>query len=111
MGAGESGSSSGRPGTRPLESQQWDGADCTNRRPKGVRVEKRCDEPPFELALEDQLVIEIMALLVRAPLEARQSILATASAFVASEEAALEDERKRQVVRLLSARGFTVGGE
>jgi SOS response regulatory protein OraA/RecX len=76
-----------------------------------MRVEPSWSEPVVELALEDQLVFEIMALLAKAPLEERQSILDTASAFVASEEAAWDDERKRQVVRLLASRGFSVEEE
>ncbi len=60
---------------------------------------------PWQLSVEDQLVFDILRLLNRVPLSQRESILATVSGFVSSEQDALEEETKRKVMRKLTDMG------
>jgi hypothetical protein len=57
------------------------------------------------LCLEDQLVFDILGLLNRVPLSQRESILATVSSFVASEQEAYEEDMKRKLIGKLTSMG------
>ena len=57
------------------------------------------------LSVEDQLVFDILRLLNQVPLSQRESILATVSSFVASEQEAHEEEVKRKLILKLTDMG------
>lgn len=60
------------------------------------------------LSVEDELVFGILDLLNRVPLAQRESILATVSSFVASEQEAYHDEVKRKLIHKLTRMGCRV---
>ncbi len=62
----------------------------------------------WQLSIEDQLVFDILGLLNRVPLSQRESILATVSGFVASEQDAHEEEIKRKLISKLTGMGCRV---